>query len=66
MSLEEKRPYNAVRAVCVAVMALVPCCLMSGCLIAGYSSAGGGFIWPGGLGLIVVLGLLLWLLLRQR
>ena len=66
MSLSTKRPSNVVRVVCAAVLGLLPCSLLSGCLIAGYSSGGGGFIWPGGLGLLVFLGLLLWLFLRQR
>ena len=38
---------------------------LSGCLVAGYSSSGGGFIWPGGLGLIVIL-LLLFFFFRGR
>jgi hypothetical protein len=38
---------------------------LSGCLVAGYSSSGGGFIWPGGFGLIVVL-LLFFFLMRRR
>ena len=66
MNLPPNRLPNSMRVVCAAVLALVPCSLLSGCLIAGWSSGGGSFIWPGGLGLIVVLGLLLWLLLRQR
>ena len=39
--------------------------LLSGCLVAGYSSSGGAFLWPGGLGLFVVI-LLVVLLLRRR
>ena len=37
----------------------------TGCLVAGYSSTGGAFIWPGGLGLLVVVILAI-LLLRRR
>ena len=66
MSLTTKRPHNVLRVVCAAVAGLLPCSMLSGCLIAGYTSSGAGFVWPGGLGLIVVLGLLLWLVLRQR
>lgn len=37
----------------------------TGCVIGGYSSTGGGFIWPGGLGLVVVIVIIV-LLLRRR
>ncbi len=54
-----------------ATRILLACCglfandLLSGCMVVGYSSRGGAFVWPGGLGLILLL-LLLWLLLRGR
>lgn len=38
---------------------------LSGCLIVGYSSRGGAFIWPGGIGFIIML-LILFFLLRAR
>ncbi len=38
---------------------------LSGCLVAGYSSRGGAFLWPGGLGFLLVV-LLLFFLLRGR
>ena len=38
---------------------------LSGCLVAGYSSRGGAFLWPGGLGFLVIL-VLLFLVLRGR
>ena len=66
MGLTTGRRLNVVRVMCAAALGLLPCSMLSGCLIAGYSSSGAGFIWPGGLGLLFVLGLLLWLLLRQR
>ncbi len=34
--------------------------------VGGYSSSGGWFIWPGGLGLIVIVLLLFFLLRRGR
>ena len=43
---------------------LAACSLMSGCLVLGYSSGGGFFIWPGALGLLVIL--VLWLVFRGR
>ena len=39
--------------------------MLSGCLVAGVSSSGHAFIWPGGFGLVIVL-LFLFLLLRRR
>lgn len=39
--------------------------LLSGCVVAGYSSRSGFFVWPGGVGLLLLL-LVLWLLLRSR
>ena len=49
-----------------AVLALgLVCATLSGCLVAGYSSRGGAFFWPGGLGGILLL-VLLFLFLRGR
>lgn len=49
----------------IAGVWLVAASMLSGCVAVGYSSGGGWFIWPGGLGLLVVV-LVLWLLLRRR
>lgn len=38
---------------------------LSGCLVAGYSSGGGWFIWPGSLGFIVIVLLVIFLLRRR-
>ena len=38
----------------------------TGCVVAGYSSGGGWFIWPGGLGLLVIVLLALFLLRGRR
>ena len=38
----------------------------TGCLVAGYSTRGGGFIWPGGFGLVILVLLLLFFLRRGR
>jgi hypothetical protein len=38
---------------------------LSGCLVVGYSSRGGAFIWPGGLGFLVLLAIL-YFFLRGR
>ncbi len=39
---------------------------LSGCIVAGYSSRGGLFFWPGSLGLTALVLLVLWLLRRGR
>ena len=68
MSLPSKRVWNALRLVCLGFVSFVAASLLSGCLVAGFSNGrtDGSLILPGGLGLLVVLGLLLWLCLRQR
>lgn len=38
---------------------------LTGCMAVGYSSGGGWFVWPGGLGLVLLL-LLLYFVLRGR
>lgn len=58
---------NAKRGLSVALYALAALAASSGltgCLMIGASSRGGFFIWPGGLGLIVIV--LLFLFLRGR
>jgi hypothetical protein len=46
-------------AACVATLGL------SGCLVAGYSSGGGWFVWPGGLGLLVIVLVIVFLMRRR-
>ncbi len=38
---------------------------LSGCVVVGWSSSGGGFIWPGGLGLGVMVLVVIWLMRRR-
>lgn len=38
---------------------------LTGCVVVGASSRGGFFVWPGGLGLLLM-GLILFLMLRRR
>jgi TRAP-type C4-dicarboxylate transport system permease small subunit len=65
----QKRMLDAVgkslRAACIMVLGLGGMSALSGCLVAGYSSSGGGFIWPGGFGLVFLL-LILFFILRRR
>lgn len=44
---------------------LVVLSALTGCVAVGYSSGGGWFVWPGGLGLVLLL-LLLFFVLRGR
>ena len=39
---------------------------LSGCVAVGYTSGGGWFVWPGGLGLLLVVVLLVFLLRGRR
>ena len=45
--------------------ASVATCGLSGCLVAGYSSGGGWFVWPGSLGLLVIVALIVFLIRRR-
>lgn len=36
--------------------------MLSGCLVAGYTAGRGWFVWPGGVGLVIMLLVLLFLL----
>jgi uncharacterized membrane protein YfcA len=39
---------------------------LSGCLVAGYSSRGGAFVWPGGFGFLILLAILFFFLRGRR
>ncbi len=54
-----------IKRLTLAVAALAACGTLSGCLMVGYSSAGGWFLWPGGLGLVVIVLLALFFLRRR-
>lgn len=58
------RPH-AMRTSTVLLSGFVAANLLQGCVMVGYSSRSGFFIWPGSLGLLLLL-LALWLLLRPR
>ena len=55
------RPFR----VAAVLLALGAALQLAGCVVVGGSSRGGFFIWPGSLGLLLMLGLLI-LLLRRR
>ncbi|HLI77462.1 MAG TPA: hypothetical protein VKV02_10995 [Acidobacteriaceae bacterium] len=48
-----------------ALVSLVFCGSLSGCVVVGASSRGGFFIWPGGIGLLLILALLFFVLRRR-
>lgn len=58
----EKSRASAFAACCVGLLLSFG---FTGCVVVGASSRGGFFIWPGGLGLIVLI-VLIALLLRRR
>jgi hypothetical protein len=43
---------------------LILCTTLTGCLVFGYTSSGGWFIWPGSISIILALLLLVWLMRR--
>ncbi len=45
---------------------LIASTALTGCIVAGASSTGGWFIWPGGLGLVVIVLLAIFLLRGRR
>ncbi len=57
--------YRTTRTLFLLPGGLAAANLLQGCIMVGYSSRGGFFVWPGGLGLLLLL-LVLWLLLRSR
>jgi hypothetical protein len=48
----------------LAAIGLAACVGLSGCLVAGYSSGGGWWAWPGSV--VITLLVLLWALLSRR
>lgn len=56
---------SALRSVGLGLCALWMCSMLSGCIVAGVSSNGGGFIWPGGLGLVVIVLIVLFMMRRR-
>ncbi len=55
---------NAVRGTLILAATLILCTTLTGCLVFGYTSSGGWFIWPGSITLLIVIFLVVWLLRR--
>ena len=51
--------------VCMLLAASITTAGLSGCLVAGVSSGGGWFVWPGGLALLVVVLLIVFAMRRR-
>jgi len=52
------------RILCAAAASLLACAGLTGCLVAGYSSGSGFWVWPGSIVITLVL-LLMWYLTRR-
>jgi hypothetical protein len=63
-SNEMKSRSSAARDVLIPASSLILCTPLTGCLVFGYTSNGGWFIWPGSITLLIVVLLLVWLLRR--
>jgi hypothetical protein len=50
----------------VLPLALTLALAQTGCIVAGYRSGGGWFFWPGGLGLVLIILVLLFLARGRR
>jgi hypothetical protein len=55
---------NAAQGALTLASSLILFTTLTGCLVVGYSSRGGWFIWPGGIGLLIIILLIVWLLRR--
>jgi hypothetical protein len=55
---------NAARGALIFAASLLSFVTFTGCLVVGYSSRGGWFIWPGSITLLIIIALIVWLLRR--
>lgn len=53
------------RTLLTGLIGLLCCTTLTGCIAFGYSSGGGWFVWPGGLGLVLLILLILFVLRRR-
>ena len=65
MRAKHGKQHKTVQDLLTLVAALMASCSLTGCLMVGGSSRGGFFIWPGSIGLLVII-LIVSLLLRRR
>jgi hypothetical protein len=55
---------KATRDALILASSLILCTALTGCLVFGYTSNGGWFVWPGSITLLIVIALIIWLLRR--
>ena len=53
------------RLICWMVLGSLSCLPLSGCIAVGYSSSGGWFLWPCGLGLLLLIAIAIFVLRRR-
>ena len=56
---------SVTRLICIIAAGVVMGVTLSGCVVAGGSSRGGWFIWPGGFGLLLLILIVLFVLRRR-
>lgn len=59
------RRASNLRMISVGVIGLLASAMLTGCIMVGHSSGGGWFIWPGGLGLVLMVLLVLFIARRR-
>lgn len=55
----------SLKQIAMAFGLLAPAAALTGCVAVGYSSGGGWFVWPGGIGLLVMILLVLFVARRR-
>lgn len=63
--MRERQRMTSFRQRAAMVIALVFSGALTGCVVVGGTSRGGFFLWPGGLGLVLVVLLILFLVRRR-
>ena len=58
--------HSVARSASILAAGLLLCVTLSGCLVAGVSSGGSWFVWPGSFGLLFIILLIIFLLRRRR
>jgi hypothetical protein len=62
--MKVRKTASNIRIAAMLAMSLAGGCTLTGCLVAGYSSGGGFWVWPGSIVITLVL-LALWFFTRR-
>jgi hypothetical protein len=62
--MKVRKTASNIRIAAMLAMCLACCCTLTGCLVAGYSSGGGFWVWPGSI-VITLMLLALWFFTRR-